>query len=223
MDRKCSELGDPPGEGVDGAANVLCTGERLKGGSRFVKMADFGGEHRWVRSSWLVRSARFDFSGPPPAAPGGRRLRVAAGLPACGGPSLLQEALSILPDTELHIVHMLQGLHGGAMLRLSGESSTFLADLSHDMHYLPFFPLLLITLHRATRETRGTCGASRRASRPSPRCPPGRGPERRIRLRARVGLRQALGETRGHGVPHSELRPTPHQRACPVHARQFLR
>ncbi|CAE8724482.1 unnamed protein product, partial [Polarella glacialis] len=82
-----------------------------------------------------------------------RVVSIADNLPACGGPSLLEEAGALLEDVEQHYVQILRSLHE-AMLRLAASEAPQSSKGSFAEHhapiYLPFFPYLLMALHRRT-------------------------------------------------------------------------
>ncbi|CAL1145604.1 unnamed protein product [Cladocopium goreaui] len=118
---------------------LLCSGERLQGSKRYVRQASYDGERMWHPSSSL--EATFDFAG----SQGKSVVSMVQSLPACGGPELFEEAASILEEIELHHVSILRDLHE-AMLKLSLRPAKGEAHVQ----YLPFFPYLLMALHRRT-------------------------------------------------------------------------
>lgn len=156
FERCCPEAQEPktaPSELSATAAvqsRILCSGERIDGEERSVKVARFDGDHHWVKSSNLIRLSRFDFSVEDSSA---KILRVEMGLPSCGGPDLLDEAARLLPATELHMVKILRTLHE-AMVALAHESLTAMPGLAHSIFYLPFFPFLLMHMHHLFRTER---------------------------------------------------------------------
>lgn len=120
------------------APQLLCSGERLQGSRRYVRQASYDGERMWHLSSSL--EATFDFT-----TQGTSMVSMVQSLPACGGPELFEEAASILEEIELHHISILRDLHE-AMLKLSLRPAKGKAHV----WYLPFFPYLLMALHRRT-------------------------------------------------------------------------
>eukprot|EP00928_Gymnodinium_smaydae_P057772 TRINITY_DN40999_c0_g1_i1.p1 TRINITY_DN40999_c0_g1~~TRINITY_DN40999_c0_g1_i1.p1 ORF type:complete len:736 (+),score=78.07 TRINITY_DN40999_c0_g1_i1:57-2210(+) len=132
------------------APRILCSGERLEGEERSVKLADSKGTFEWHKTTKLLSATQLDFAiEDASAAPA---LWIVEGLPACGGIGLLERAKELLPATELHMVDIFNSLHQ-TMVQLSKSSRTMMPDLPHNLFYLPFFPFLLITLHRITGDS----------------------------------------------------------------------
>ncbi|CAK9067398.1 unnamed protein product, partial [Durusdinium trenchii] len=128
-------------EALNAAPRLLCSGERLRGGTRFVRQASFDGERMWHPSQSF--DTTFDFAD---QAESGKLVQVATGLPRCGGPDIFEEAGSILEVIEQHHMSILKDLHE-AMMKLSARPTRGGVP---SVTYLPFFPYLLMALHRRT-------------------------------------------------------------------------
>lgn len=156
FERCCPEAQEQEEAPPSMTPQILCSGERLEGHDRSVLMTDYDGNKRWVKSMKLVTETPFDFGRDDSTAEAllgvrPRLLHVVEGLPSCAGPVLLDEAQGLLPDVELHAVVAFRSLHD-AMLRAARDSAALLPELTHDIHYLPVFPFLLMMLHRLTRD-----------------------------------------------------------------------
>eukprot|EP00928_Gymnodinium_smaydae_P068276 TRINITY_DN51361_c0_g1_i1.p1 TRINITY_DN51361_c0_g1~~TRINITY_DN51361_c0_g1_i1.p1 ORF type:complete len:207 (+),score=9.01 TRINITY_DN51361_c0_g1_i1:45-623(+) len=132
---------------------IHCSGELVENEERYVRMADFRGSLQWVESSKVLRITPFNFKSRQ-AAPRDtpRSLKIIVGQPACGGPGLLETASSVLPSYDLHMVEILRGINDIVLRSIAAASNVF-HGLTTDVHYRPFFPILLMMLHRQTGES----------------------------------------------------------------------